>query len=106
MNLFTPFSRAVLYKDGGFSSTELVKRNQRTCCLVKLKVFPTGGAGMGVHPTEKINIDYPQFFPTSVMPAHPTVPPLQTAALIDSAYPSSLQQRGRDRQSVTDSLST
>lgn len=30
------------------------------------------------------------------MPAHPTAPPLQAAALTDSACPSSRQQRGRE----------
>lgn len=45
-------------------------------------------------------------FPLTVMPAHPTIPPLQTAAVIDCACNSSWQQRGRDKQSVTDSLPT
>lgn len=40
------------------------------------------------------------------MSAHPNVPPLRTAALTDSACPSSPWQRRRDRQSVTDSLRT
>lgn len=58
MSLFTPLSRAVLYKDSGFSSTELVKWNPRTGYLVKLSVFPAAGAGMGIHPRQKINIDF------------------------------------------------
>lgn len=66
MSLFTPFSGVVLYKDGGFSPTELVKSNPRTGCLVKLSVFHTAGAGMGIHLRQKINIDFSpilRFFP-------------------------------------------
>lgn len=40
------------------------------------------------------------------MSAHPNVPPVQTAALTDPACSSSPWQRGRDRQSVSDSLCT
>lgn len=61
----------------------------------------------GYTPRQKTKISLLlSIFPPSVMSAHPNVPPVQTAALTDSACPSSPWQRGRDRQSVSDSLCT
>lgn len=63
--------------------------------------------GMAVHTGRRPRfLSCSQVFPPSVMSAHPNVPHLQTAALTDSACLSSPWQRGRDRQSVTDSLRT
>lgn len=62
--------------------------------------------GTAIHPGRRPRFLSYSVFPPSVVSAHPNVPPLQTAALTDSACPSSPWQRGRDRQSVTDCLCT
>lgn len=78
------------------------------CRLSCETIFPTVSAGRGIDPGIKLTETslLPYFFLPSVTLAHPNVPPLQAAAVIDSACPSSPRERGRDRQSVSVSLST
>lgn len=78
------------------------------CRLSCETIFPTVSAGRGIDPGIKLTETslLPYFFLPSVMLAHPNVPPLQAAAVIDSACPSSPREWGRDRQSVSVSLST
>lgn len=52
---------AVLYKEGAFSSREVVKMIACTGSLMELSTFPTVGVGMGINPGTKIRDFYSPF---------------------------------------------
>lgn len=88
---------AVLYKEGAFSSTEVVKMIACTGSLIELSTFPTVGVGMGINPGTKIRDFYSPFtfFFPYVMVIHSSVLPLQTGALIRLCLPLLTPPKGK-----------
>lgn len=103
MSLFTLFGRDVLKKDGGFSWTELVKRNPCTSCLIEL---PAAQAWLYTQAEDQ------DFSPTLSFPPFSNVCPRKCPSSPNSCTDRlglpllSMAKGKRQTQSVTDSLPT
>lgn len=97
---------AVLYKEGAFSSTEVIKMIACTGSLMELSTFPTVGVGMGINPGTKIRDFYSPFTFFPLCDGYPLKCASSPNRCIDKTLPPSPHpSQGEERQSDTRSLS-